>query len=66
MNGFRRTICLFFGHDYFLLKKLTPWSRKLGCKRCGQEFAMNDDCRAVVDWDDRFENLYRSHGIETE
>jgi len=57
-------ICLFFGHKYFTAQKLTPWSRRVCCKRCHQSFAMNDDCRLIVNWDASFHSLYESQGVK--
>lgn len=59
----RKLICFFFGHRYTLAQKLTPQSRRICCTRCRQSFAMNDDVRAVVDWDADFHRMYETHGV---
>ena len=64
MSTLRRVVCLFFGHKYTLTQELTPHSRRIACTRCRQMFAMNDDVRAVVEWDAGFHRLYESQGVE--
>lgn len=59
-------LCMLFGHKYRLAQELTPYSRRIGCTRCGRAFAMNDDCRALVDWGSEFHRMYESHGIKIE
>ena len=59
-----KLICFLFSHKYFLAQKLTEHSRRVCCHRCSQSFAMNDDVRAVIDWDAELHRLYQSHGIE--
>lgn len=61
----KKILCLLFGHDFFLIKKLTPHSRKLGCHRCDLHFAMNDDVHAVIQWSSDVEEMYRRHGVNT-
>ena len=64
MNTVSRLICLFFGHKYVLTQKLSTQSRRLCCARCNRMFAMNDDVRAVVEWDADFHRLYEKHGVK--
>lgn len=59
-------LCFFFGHKYRLAQELSPHSRRVGCTRCARSFAMNDDCKALVDWDASFHRLYESHGVSIE
>lgn len=61
----KKLVCWVVGHDYFLIKKLTRQSRKLGCRRCNKCFGMNDDVRAVIDWDQDCENMYELMGVDT-
>lgn len=61
----KRWICWVFGHKFFVVKRLTVWSRKIGCWRCGQCFGMNDDARAIIPWDDELEAMYELIGIDT-
>ena len=69
MNGMKNKLwliwCMLFGHKYFLIRNLTSWSRKIGCHRCNKRFAMNDDVRVVLGWDEDFEKLYKDMGINT-
>lgn len=63
MIKFKRIFCILFGHKFSLMYNITKWSRKIECKRCGKYFAMNDDCRIVVEWGDGFDELYKSLGF---
>lgn len=54
--------CLFFGHNYTVTQKFSPASRRLACTRCRGMFAMNDDVRAVVDWNSAFHEMYERFG----
>ena len=60
---FRKLLCRLGRHDYYLVQRLTPHSRKLGCSRCGRFFGMNDDARAVIDWTADLEEMYRLIGV---
>ncbi len=57
-------LCRILGHKYYLVKKLTAWSCKIGCARCDKFFGMNYDARAVIDWDYELEAMYKLMGIE--
>ena len=59
MRWIKQLICALTRHRYVLEKKLSRHSRKIGCTRCGQQWAMNDDVRCIVPWDDDFERLYQ-------
>lgn len=59
---FKRIKCILGYHKYYVMKELTSWSRKLGCKNCNCCFAMNDDCRVVIAWDGELEKLYKIIG----
>lgn len=61
---FKRVPCLLFGHRYVLTQKLTEQSRRIACTRCRRMFAMNDDVRAVVEWDSTFHRLYETFGVK--
>jgi hypothetical protein len=54
--------CYFGYHKYYLVLKLTPWSRKIACKNCCKCFGMNDDTQSVIPWDDELEDLYKIMG----
>lgn len=58
----RKILCYVFGHKYYLIKKLSRTTRKVGCKRCGKVWGMNDDVQALVDWDDELEEFYKEFG----
>lgn len=55
--------CLLGYHDFYTIKELTEWSRKIGCKNCNKHFAMHDEMRMVLPWDDDFERLYKVLGV---
>ena len=61
----KRWICWVLGHRFYRVKELTSWSRKIGCRRCGRCFGMNDDVRAIIPWDDELEAMYKTIGIDT-
>lgn len=61
----KRILCWIFGHRYALVKKLTPYSRKVGCVRCRCAWGMNDDARALIPWDSELEGLYEVLGVDT-
>ena len=54
-----KILCFLFGHRYFLIKKYTKTTRKIGCHRCGKEFGMNDDVQVILEWDKEFENCMK-------
>lgn len=58
----RRALCWVMGHQYRILRTFTPVSRQVGCRRCGQRWAMHDEVRALVEWSGEFEQMYRDHG----
>lgn len=57
--------CILFGHKYFLIKRLTPWSKKIGCSRCAKQFGMNDDVKCIIEWSDELEEMYKVIGVAT-
>jgi hypothetical protein len=59
----KRIKCRLGYHKYFLVKELTPWSRKIGCKHCGTFFGMNDDAKVVLPWDSDLEQMYKTIGV---
>ena len=44
--------CRFFGHDYKLKRKITPYLREIECKNCKRQFCMHDELRCVLPLDD--------------
>ncbi|HFL3398939.1 TPA: hypothetical protein ACG3NN_002843 [Legionella pneumophila] len=55
--------CLFGYHAFYTIKELTLWSRKIGCKRCNKQYAMHDDLKIILPWDEDFERLYKELGV---
>ena len=45
-------------HDLHVVQQLSRYARKVRCRRCKQYFAMNDEFRAFLPWDDELEHLY--------
>lgn len=66
MRNWRGFVCLIFRHRYVLAQELTNHSRRVCCSRCRKSFAMNDECRSLVDWDADFHRMYEQHGITIE
>lgn len=58
-----RLKCALRGHQYRVLRLLSPTARKIGCACCGKEWAMSDSVRCVVRWDADFEALYAPGGV---
>jgi hypothetical protein len=59
----KRIKCLIGLHKYYVLIHLTKCCRKLGCRHCNKEFAMNDNLQVIVPWDDEFEEIYKIFGV---
>ena len=62
----KRAICALLGHRYFVAKEYGGGVRKVGCRRCGRAFGMNDRTRTLVDWDGELEELHEGAGKGTE
>lgn len=59
--------CFLLGtHKYEVAQELAVGNRRLCCTRCGRSFAMNDDLRSLIDWDDDFHRLCEAYGIKLE
>ena len=50
----------------FLIKRLTAWSRKIGCLRCHKQFGMNDDVKCLLEWSNELEEMYKIMGIDAQ
>lgn len=61
-GALHRLWCWIFGHDFYVLQKFSQHSRRVCCDRCGGDWAMNDNVRAIVPWSGEFEEMYRLHG----
>lgn len=55
---FKSIICWFKQHRYYVVEEFSEWSRKIQCERCGKKWAMNDNIRALIEWDSEFEKFY--------
>ena len=58
-----RILCAVFGHRYVVERVLNDRARKVGCTRCGRQWAMHDPTRTFVPWDGEFEELYGPGGL---
>jgi hypothetical protein len=59
MKWLASLICAITQHRYVVEKRFTHYSRKIGCTRCGKQWAMNDDVRCLLPWDAELEVLYK-------
>jgi hypothetical protein len=51
-------VCRLFGHNYKLLRKISPTIREVKCGRCKQEFGMNDSVQALLPLDDELRDCH--------
>lgn len=63
MKWLQQLVCALTRHDYVIEKRFTRYSRKIGCTRCGKQWAMNDDVRCILPWDAEFEAFYADERI---
>jgi hypothetical protein len=56
--------CLTEGHAYEVAQKFDASNRRVICRRCRGDWAMNDHERCLLGWDSDFEELYRTLGHE--
>lgn len=55
--------CKLFGHSkYRIVQKFSGTSRRIRCLRCGKDFGMNDEVRAVIPWTGELEQMYKDFG----
>lgn len=59
-----RVLCWMRGHKYRVVQEFSPECRRVKCDRCGGDWGMNDDAKALIDWDRDLENMERSFGRE--
>lgn len=57
-----RLSCLLWGHRFFVKQEFGPVARRVQCERCDGDWAMNDEIRAFVPWDDDFVRMYELLG----
>lgn len=62
MAFLRRLFCFLLGHEFFVVQRFSPQSRRVGCHNCDGDWGMNDDARALVRWGPEFEAMYRERG----
>jgi hypothetical protein len=55
-------LCWLLGHDWYLIAKITGHSRHVGCNRCGRQWGMNDDARALLPWSEVADFHAEAHG----
>ncbi len=60
----KRVKHLFGRHDYFIIKNFSSDCRKIGCRLCNKTYAMNDRVKALCEWDNDFEELYKDKHFE--
>jgi hypothetical protein len=58
-----RILCAIFGHRYVVERQLNERTRKVGCTRCAQHWAMHDPTRCFVRWDDELKAMYMPGGV---
>jgi hypothetical protein len=60
INWIKKLSCLVWTHKYYFIEPLSDSSCKLGCKKCHQQFAMNNNVGAIVPWNPEFEEFYKA------
>lgn len=63
MNLLSKLKCKIVGHSYIVRQRFSDHSRRVGCVRCGGDWAMNDDARVIVPWTPEFAAFYAEHGV---
>ncbi|MBU0959201.1 MAG: hypothetical protein KKB31_04635 [Nanoarchaeota archaeon] len=58
-----KLLCKLFGHKYFVIKRFSPASRKVGCWRCHKQWGMNDRVKAFVPWDSELQEHYMEREV---
>lgn len=53
-----RFLCWLLGHSWFVVKRFSPTTRKVGCRQCGRLWGMNDSVRVLIDWDTELAELH--------
>lgn len=56
-------VCAFRGHKYRIVQTFGAQTRRVCCKRCYGDWAMNDELQCLLPWDEDFEELYRGMGF---
>lgn len=50
---------LLFGHKYHIIQRFSKTSRRVECLRCGGDWGMNDQVRAIIPWCGELEEMYQ-------
>lgn len=56
--------CLLGYHSYRVVQGFGYSRRRIKCRFCRSDLAMNDDLKIVVPWDGSFEDMYSSWGYK--
>lgn len=59
MMSLAKIHCAMFGHAYHVHQRFSSHARRVICLRCGGDWGMNDQVRALIPWDSELEALYR-------
>lgn len=62
MKWLERIGCWLMGHNYRVVQQFNAHSRRVVCNDCGGDWAMNDNMRMIVDWDEDMADMYRHLG----
>jgi hypothetical protein len=58
-----KVLCWFLGHRWFVIKRFSADCRKVGCRRCGAVWGMNDRVEALVEWDWELEAMHERNEL---
>ena len=58
----KRLWCWIACHQYEVWQVFSATSRRVICRRCGGDWGMNDDVRAMIDWSPELEAMYTMFG----
>ena len=53
-----KILCFIFGHNYYMIKRWTNEARRMGCKRCHDQWAMHDPTKSLVPMSGEFAEMY--------
>lgn len=63
LHRFKRWLfCWLFNHKIYVVQVFSRGYRKIACERCKKVWAMSDQHRSVLPWDQEMEDLYRALG----
>ena len=58
----KRLFCFLLDHRYYVWQHFSRISRRVICLRCGGDWGMNDEVRAIIPWDGQLAQLYEMQG----